>query len=236
MSVYERFQYRGVTLDRMTIASLHAVEKRLGYAQTILQGSYSNAVGASAGTHGGGGAIDVVWVDIKRKTRAHREVGWAFWPRPALPGVWGAHAHGILIGNDKASAGAKDQVRDYRQGKNGLANEGRDPYWRPKVIHAFNYGRANVVSWGRLNRIAKMPGGKPLLPEGGKQVRAVERALEGFGMNLGNHKPGRMDAPLIDAINRFRRIRKVGETDVKGPLTPKVCYELCLPTKEEGNP
>jgi hypothetical protein len=71
------------------------------------------------------------------------------------------------------------------------------------------------------------------LPGGARQVEVVARSLRGFNMDLHGHRAGRMDKPLLDAIRRFRRIRKVGETDVKGHLTPKVCYELCIPTAEE---
>jgi hypothetical protein len=231
--LYERYTWRGAKFDRLTIAALLAVDKRLGYEQHITQGSFSGSVSASAGTHSGSGAVDIVWIDMPRKTRAFRRVGWAFWPRPALPGVWGAHGHGILIGNERASAGAKAQVSAYKNGRNGLANNGRDPYWRPRKIRPFNYKRAALVDWGRLNKMAGHKNGRPHTREGARQVEVIAWALKGFGMNLGAHKKGHMDPPLLDAIERFRRIRKVGETEVKGPLSPKVCYELCVPTVEE---
>ena len=235
MSMYERFTFRGVTLDRMTIAALLCAEKKLGYEMNIIQGSYNRGgVSSSAGTHDGGGAVDLVWHDIRRKNRVLRKTNFAGWPRRRLPGEWDRHWHGILIGNERASAAAKDQVRDYRNGRNGLANNGPDHWWRPKKIGPFRYGRRAAISWRRLNRIAKHPGGRPFLPSGARQVATVARSLRGFNMSLGNHKPGRMDEPLLDAIQRFRRIRRVGETEVKGPLTPKVCYELCIPTVEEN--
>jgi hypothetical protein len=236
MSMYERFTFRGATLDRMTIAALLCAEKRLGYSMTIIQGSYNpGGVGASGGTHDGGGAVDLVWYDIRRKNRQLRKVNFAGWPRRALPGEWSRHWHGILIGNDKASPEAKQQVEAYRNGRDGLASNGPDRWWRPKHIHAFHYGGRDCISWRRLNKIAKHPKGMAYMPGGARQVETVARALRGFNMDLhGDHRAGRMDKALIDAIHRFRRIRKVGETDVKGPLTPKVCYELCIPTVEEN--
>lgn len=232
MSMYERFTFRGKTLDRQTIGALMAVEKILGYEQTIIQGSYSSGVSASSGTHDGGGAIDVVWVDVKRKTRAHRKVGWAFWPRTALPGVWSRHCHGILLGNDRASAGAKVQMIEYRNGQDGLAGSGRDPFWRPKKIRAFSYHDAGLVSWKRLNAVAKLPGGRPLHPGAARQVEVVARALRGFGMDFPAHKKGRMDKPILEALERFRKIRRVDDTAVDAPLNPQTCYELCIPTRE----
>lgn len=235
MSMYERFTFRGATLDRMTIAALLCAEKRLGYSMTIIQGSYNRGgVGASGGTHDGGGAVDLVWFDIRRKNRQLRKANFAGWPRRTLPGEWSRHWHGILIGNDKASPEAKDQVRAYRNGRDGLASNGPDTWWRPKKIGPFRYGKRDCVSWRRLNRIAKHPKGMAFMPSGARQVEVVARSLRGFNMDMqGRHRAGRMDKALIDAIHRFRRIRHVGETEVEGILTPKVCYELCIPTVEE---
>ncbi|HYJ67250.1 MAG TPA: hypothetical protein VEX15_06255 [Nocardioidaceae bacterium] len=233
--MYERFTFRGATLDRMTIAALLCAEKRLGYSMTIIQGSYNRGgVGASGGTHDGGGAVDLVWFDIRRKNRQLRKANFAGWPRRTLPGEWSRHWHGILIGNDKASPEAKDQVRAYRNGRDGLASNGPDTWWRPKKIGPFRYGKRDCVSWRRLNRIAKHPKGMAFMPSGARQVEVVARSLRGFNMDMqGRHRAGRMDKALIDAIHRFRRIRHVGETEVEGILTPKVCYELCIPTVEE---
>lgn len=233
MSMYERFTFRGVTLDRMTIAALLCAEKKLNYEMRIIQGSYNRGVDASGGTHDGGGAVDLVWHDIRRRNRVLRKTNFAGWPRRRLPGVWDRHWHGILIGNDRASPAAKQQVQAYRNGRNGLADNGPDRWWRPKVIRPFSYSRRAAISWRRLNKIATHPGGRPFMPSGAREVAVVARSLRGFNMSLGSHKPGRMDKPLIDAIIRFRRIRRVGETEVKGPLGPKTCYELCIPTKEE---
>lgn len=231
--LYERYTYRGVTLDRFTIAAFHAAEKRLGYANRIIQGSYHGGVSASGGTHDGGGAADLVWADIRRKTRAFRGPGCsAGYPREAIPGVWDRHFHLIVLGDDKASPAAKAQMAEYRAGGDGLVGSTPDRRWRPRRIRNFSYRRAGLVSWKRLNAIAAA-GGKPTTGEGQKQVQVVARALEGFGMSLGGHVPGRMDKPLIDAIGRFATIRKVGETDVAGPVTPKLLWELCIPSRED---
>lgn len=236
MSVYEKFTFRGRILDRMTIAALLAAEKRLGYDNVIVQGSYNAGVSQSAGTHDGGGAVDLVWRPlIGRENRALRKWGhFAGWPRERIPGLWNRHWHGILIGNDKASPDAKAQVVEYRAGGDGLIGSTRDRFWRPKTITAFDYGRCALVSWKRLNELAASKSKKARFREGRRQVETVARALRGFNMDMPGHKPGRMDKPLTDALDRFAGFRKIGDTQVNGPLGPKVCYELCIPTLEEN--
>jgi hypothetical protein len=104
-----------------------------GYA--ITQGSYSNAVAASFGTHAGGGAVDlsvlrretytVLWDDIEPLLRALRAAGFAAWLReygelyPDSP----IHIHAIAIGDGELSAAAEDQLTGpsgYFRGYSGL--------------------------------------------------------------------------------------------------------------------
>jgi len=236
MSLYEKYTFRGSTLDRMTIAALLAAEKRLGYGNDIMQGSYNaGGVSQSAGTHDGGGAVDLRWrLRIRKQNKALRQFGhFAGWPRPTILGLWGRHWHGILIGNDKASSGAKAQVAEYRAGGDGLVGSTRDKWYRPPVIREFSYRDARLVSWKRFNELAAKANSRADSEEGRRQVETVARALRGFGMSLGTHKKGHADRGLTNAIERFRDIRNVGKTEVAGPLTPQVCYELCIPTVEE---
>lgn len=137
---YEIVYFRGKKFDRMTAQALSRMEERLGYPLTIMQGSYSGGVGASAGTHDGGGAVDLTAYDHVRKVRVGREIGWAMWYRSPSEGPWPAHVHGILIGNDRVSSGARQQVAAYKAGLNGLASSRSDTYgWRPNPIKAFAY-------------------------------------------------------------------------------------------------
>lgn len=113
--------------------------KRAGYIKQdlsglITQGGYNNgAVPASAGTHDGGGVIDVAasLVDTEAKRKIWRRSGWAMWHRRTWEGNWPEHGHGVLIGCPHASAGAKRQVTAYKAGRNGLANGAADQ--GPKV-------------------------------------------------------------------------------------------------------
>lgn len=97
----------------------------------ITQGSYNTSVSQSAGTHAGGGAVDI---RLKDRTPAERieimtcmrKVGFAAWIRNPSQGDWPWHCHGIAIGCPDLSSGARSQVTAYKNGRNGLANNGAD--------------------------------------------------------------------------------------------------------------
>lgn len=88
----------------------------------ITQGSYSNAVSASFGTHAGGGAIDlsvmregtytVLWGDIEPLLRALRVAGFAAWLREygELYTDSAIHIHAIAIGDQELSPAAEEQL------------------------------------------------------------------------------------------------------------------------------
>jgi hypothetical protein len=127
------------TVDKLTAAALTECERRLGYSLTVVQGSYNTGVGASAGTHDGGGVVDLMPWDWENKVHTLRAVGWAAWHRPTLPGVWGEHIHAVLIGNEKMSPAARAQVTDYYNHRDGLASHNADPFWHPNPIPVFKY-------------------------------------------------------------------------------------------------
>lgn len=137
---YEIVTFHGKRVDKYTRAALLAVEKELGYELTIVQGSYNaGGVSASAGTHDGGGVVDLAPTDRENKVKALRKHGFAAWYRPTLPGVWGAHIHAVLIGNAKLSRSAANQVTAYRNRRDGLKGNAVDNTWRPATIKAFAY-------------------------------------------------------------------------------------------------
>jgi peptidoglycan hydrolase-like protein with peptidoglycan-binding domain len=131
--------YSGVTLNlrtkRMIAAAGRLVAK--GCHLDLTQGSYNpGGVGASAGTHDGGGAADINVAALCGKPRVKvvkslRRVGFAAWYRPTIPGVWNQHIHAIAINDPDLASGAQHQVGDYYQGKDGLA--GGNPDQGPKV-------------------------------------------------------------------------------------------------------
>lgn len=137
---YDRTTYDGKTVDWLTRAALEDTAKRLGYDLTVTQGSYNaGGVAASAGTHDGGGAVDLAPYDRVNKVRELRRAGFAAWFRPAIPGLWGEHIHAILMGNAKLSAGAQAQVLDYLDGLNGLADDGPDTGPRDFVDNRYQW-------------------------------------------------------------------------------------------------
>lgn len=148
---YDRVTFRGVTLNKRTRAMIWEAERRLGYRFDVLQGSYHPGVGASAGTHDLGGAVDL-WPttgDVTKAVHVLRRVGFAAWERTPAQG-FGFHIHAIAIGDRELAPLAAGQVTSYYNGCNGLGalNEpDGDPY-RPDPIPVFNYPK-----WQKANRV-----------------------------------------------------------------------------------
>jgi hypothetical protein len=138
---FEKVTFRGRLMDRKTQAFLEAMEDRLGYELTVIQGSYTNANPESAGTHGGGGVVDLVAWDHVRKVRAARELGAFAWYRPTLPEHWGEHIHLGIRNHGNLSGDAKDQQDDYDANppRNGLANHAQDDTFHPDPKVTFDF-------------------------------------------------------------------------------------------------
>jgi hypothetical protein len=136
----KRLTYRGVTMNQRTKDMFIAAELIADVGTLVLtQGSYNaGGVAASGGTHDGGGALDIRAKDLAPTERtkvvtALRRVGFAAWIRNPSQSDWPWHIHGIAIGDPDLSRGARDQVADYKAGRNGLASNGRDDATRAWV-------------------------------------------------------------------------------------------------------
>ena len=137
----QRTTYQGKPVNRKTFAILIAANKILQKSPyfgrersnvTLVQGSYNRGgVAQSAGTHDGGGAIDVTAFNITNRSKIYRMLGIRFWPRATLPGYWQAHGHGIVSRDSSVSRGGHAQRVAYANGRDGLAGNRRDPNWRP---------------------------------------------------------------------------------------------------------
>lgn len=127
MRPYAKTTHDGKTVDYLTKVALMAAEAILGYELTITQGSYNNGkVPQSAGTHDGGGVIDLAPFDAANKIRVLRRLGFAASHRTPDQGPWVEHVHAVQVGNARLSPAAARQVKAYLEGRNGLANNDPD--------------------------------------------------------------------------------------------------------------
>jgi hypothetical protein len=131
VSAGSRVAYRGVTINTRTKAMLLAAEQLAGITVSLTQGSYNpGGVDASAGTHDGGGAMDISVSGMSSTTRTNlikalRQVGFAAWYRTPAQG-FAYHVHAMAISDPDLSSGAQHQTGDYYLGLNGLAGRGAD--------------------------------------------------------------------------------------------------------------
>ncbi len=140
---YTRTTWSGRTINQRTKDMLNAAEATSGVSINLSQGSYNaGGVSASAGTHDGGGVIDISNTDAKL-LKALRQAGFAAWIRSPAEG-FAYHIHACAIGDKEMSSSAKNQITSYFNGRNGLANNGRDTapssVGRPYPAWAKKYG------------------------------------------------------------------------------------------------
>ncbi len=127
-----RTTFQGFPFNTRTVAMLTEAQRLAGVSLVVEQGSYSPGEDpTSAGTHDGGGAVDL---DAEALTAAQRtavvtalrRVGFAAWLRKPTQGDWPLHIHGIAVNDTDLSTSAQKQVGQYYLGRNGLANNGPD--------------------------------------------------------------------------------------------------------------
>lgn len=127
-----KIQRDGMTVNTRTQAMLTEAERLLGAKLTLQQGSYNpGGDPTSAGTHDGGGVVDIDVTGMSAATRtsvakALRQVGFAAWVRNPNQGDWPWHIHAAAINDTDLSSQAQHQIGDYYLGMNGLANRGPD--------------------------------------------------------------------------------------------------------------
>ena len=127
-----KLQRDGYTINTRTQAMLTEAERLLGRKLVLSQGSYNpGGDPTSAGTHDGGGVVDINVDGMTAATRtavakALRQVGFAAWVRNPTQGDWPWHIHAAAISDTDLSTQAQNQTGDYYLGFNGLANHGAD--------------------------------------------------------------------------------------------------------------
>lgn len=143
---------RPVKMTRRMWQAYQIVDRHVGGALTIVQGAFQGTGGAdaSAGTHAQSGCLDIrTWnLTTEQRNRAQRkarEIGWAAWYRTAAQG-FDPHMHWLLLGERPMHADAQWQATAYRNGRNGLASNGPDDFWRPDPIPTYQYRDGDTMA------------------------------------------------------------------------------------------
>lgn len=217
--VMKRTSVDGKSINKRTAAMLKTAEDRLGYQLYVVQGSYNaGGVSQSAGTHDGGGAIDVSATSSPYEVvRALREVGFAAWYRTPAQGPWSAHIHAIAIGDDELSSGARNQVSAYYSGRNGLANNAADDGPRISPIPVWKISFPNVYSMVVAAQF------KSKKPKKKVSVIRVQKALKGRGYY--NAQVDGVVGPLTKRA--FKAFQKKRGYEDDGVITRKILKVLC---------
>ncbi|ADD40195.1 hypothetical protein [Stackebrandtia nassauensis] len=122
--------YGGERTNTRTVEMLTKADELFSAEIGLTQGSYTNSNPGSAGTHDGGGVIDIGVNSLGETERwelvkALRTVGFAAWLRTPDQG-FDYHIHAVGVADPDLSSSAQAQVHDYYVGKNGLANHDAD--------------------------------------------------------------------------------------------------------------
>lgn len=141
---YRRVPYGGKTVNWRTRTMLEAAATLFGAPFRLTQGSYNRGVSASAGTHDGGGVVDIDVSSMSTERRKFavqclRKVGFFAWLR--VPPAFSYHIHAVAIGDKEMSSGAKAQVVQGFQDRDGLARRGPDAPADPYPLWVDKYGR-----------------------------------------------------------------------------------------------
>ncbi|EHR49892.1 putative peptidoglycan binding protein [Saccharomonospora marina XMU15] len=142
-----RTTHGGKVVNERTKAMLRQAQRLAGHTFKLDQGSYNpGGDPTSAGTHDGGGVVDINVDGMNRALRskavkALRQVGFAAWYRTPSQGDWPHHIHAVAINDPDLSSPAQHQVGDYYLGRNGLANEAPDDGPEVKPIRTWEQYR-----------------------------------------------------------------------------------------------
>jgi len=123
--------YSGKRVNTRTRNMLSAADAMLSWGIVLTQGSYTSSNPSSAGTHDGGGVVDISVTNLTTTQRwqtvkALRTVGFAAWLRNPSQGDWPYHIHAAAVSDPDLSQPARNQIHDYYFGRNGLANHAAD--------------------------------------------------------------------------------------------------------------
>lgn len=124
---YTRTTYTGRTVNQRTKDMLIQAQRIYGGDFYLSQGSYNaGGVSASAGTHDGGGAVDIASSSTNLLI-ALKRAGFAAWIRTPAEG-FAYHIHALAIGDRELAASAKNQITSFFNGRNALVSNARDTH------------------------------------------------------------------------------------------------------------
>ncbi len=139
---YRRVTYGGKTVNVRTKVMLQRAQGLMSRASEfpLTQGSYNKGVAASAGTHDGGGCVDINTngLNVSVAVQALRKAGFAAWYRTPAQG-FSPHIHAVAIGDRELASVARSQVVSYFNGRDGLAGNRADSTARPYPKWAAKY-------------------------------------------------------------------------------------------------
>jgi hypothetical protein len=217
----------GQTLNQRTADMLKMWEFNSLTHYFVVQGSYNKGgVSQSAGTHDGGGALDISvtglgsTTDKKWHVKQGRLAGFAAYYRPTISGLWNEHIHAIAIGDPEASSGAKSQMAEYRAGGDGLVGSRPDPDPRVSPIPVWP-----VRPLKKISALVAYRQFRAKKPKSRSTVKRIQWVLnEKLGTNLpvdGVAGPltraaykkweKRIDAPSADGVPGKFSLNKLGE-------------------------
>jgi hypothetical protein len=148
---HDKVTHGGQTLTRRVWALIADASQAIGLDEPVEvgQGGFKGGGGASAsaGTHDEGDVYDLrisqiperLWVPLAVELRKRNACAWVRSPEYGWTST-GPHLHAVQRDSHyPLSRGARQQIENYDDGLNGLANGARDPHPRPEQ-HPFVMG------------------------------------------------------------------------------------------------
>jgi len=230
---YHIVTVNGYYLNERTASMLRYAQQLYGdviqlNGSAVTQGSFTDAVAESFGTHSGGGAVDLsvfypgtyqpAYNDIGRILRALRTAGFAAWLRdldelyPGSP----IHIHAVAVGDQQLSPAALDQLigeTGYFKGNNGL----------PAKPAPDRFGGPILCSWMIEDGFVPSNNLSEGLMTGG---RTFEEVIKSAANNLLTNS----DMETTDLISTIRPVPVPGlvPENLDGPLAAAMLFQAGL--------
>jgi hypothetical protein len=199
--------WRGRWFDKAMVIAVTDVERVQGFKEYFYQGSYNRGVGASAGTHNRGAVMDRKERGLSNR-QSYARRGIVGWHRTRKQGFMD-HNHAILMWSKTAAPGLKAQMYAFRNGKNGLAGNGRDDSGVRTVYRHY-------LDWQKTkNTASKKPVQKKTSPPPVAYLTAIETSRR-YGKKV---RPYYSVKLLQRALNRVYAGTPLKEDGIFGPAT-----------------